>query len=94
MACLGALCWRGTGGGEYPNLRIMDSAKAHGIRHLMTGTGAYYYIVWGIWLRHCLNYRQDEYELAWPNFWTTPEVVKRRGAVADGRANGSAKKGL
>lgn len=53
----------------------------------MTGTGAYYYIVWGIWLRHCLNYRQDEYELIWPNLWTMPSVVKR-----DANTNGSAAK--
>lgn len=46
-------------------------------RHLMTGLGAYFYIVWGIWLRHCLNYRQDEYELQWPNVWTVPEVRAR-----------------
>jgi dihydroceramidase len=24
----------------------------------MTGTGAYFYIQWGIWLRHCLNGKQ------------------------------------
>ncbi len=62
----------------------------------MTGVGAYYYIVWGIWLRHCLNYRQDEYELNWPNLWTMAEVVKRRKPIANGHtnghANGSAKK--
>jgi dihydroceramidase len=56
-------------------------------RHLMTGTGAYFAIVWGIWLRHYLNYRQDEYELFWPNIWTMPDVVKRRSAD-DGRMNG------
>jgi dihydroceramidase len=47
----------------------------------MTGTGAYYYIVWGIWLRHYLNYKQNEYEIVWPNYYTVPEVV-RRGSVA------------
>jgi dihydroceramidase len=56
-------------------------------RHLMTGTGAYFYIVWGIWLRHCLNYRHDEYELFWPSWTTMPEVVK-----ATRSANGTAKK--
>ncbi|KAF1837209.1 alkaline ceramidase-like protein [Decorospora gaudefroyi] len=68
--------------------------EGHGWWHLMTGTGAYYYIVWGVWLRHCLNYRQDEYELVWPNIWTMPEVVKRRGAMGNGRVNGSVKKEL
>jgi dihydroceramidase len=67
------------------------TTKAHSTRHLMTGTGAYYYIVWGVWLRHCLNYRQDEYELEWLSVWSTPQVIKRR---ATGRANSSAKKEL
>lgn len=41
----------------------------------MTGIGAYYYIVWAIWLRHCLNQRQDEYVLKWPSIFTIPEVI-------------------
>jgi dihydroceramidase len=52
----------------------------------MTGTGAYYYIVWGIWLRHHLNYRQNEYKLVWPNFWTVPDVVKRDSSATNGHA--------
>ncbi|KAK8156081.1 alkaline ceramidase [Phyllosticta citrichinensis] len=51
--------------------------EGHGWWHLMTGTGAYFYIVWGIWLRHCLNDKQDDYELHWPNFFTMPLVVRR-----------------
>ncbi|GAM83561.1 hypothetical protein ANO11243_015490 [Dothideomycetidae sp. 11243] len=46
--------------------------EGHGWWHLMTGTGAYFYITWGIWLRHCLNGRQDEFELYWP------QVPRRR----------------
>lgn len=43
----------------------------------MTGIGAYYSIVWAVWLRHCLNGRQDEYILLWPSLWTSlPEVIK------------------
>ncbi|KAH7080560.1 ceramidase [Paraphoma chrysanthemicola] len=67
--------------------------EGHGWWHLMTGTGAYYYIVWGIWLRHQLNYRQDEYELYWPNLWTMPEVV-RRESKANGHSRGEGKKEL
>lgn len=59
--------------------------EGHGWWHLMTGTGAYYYIVWGVWLRHCLNYRQDEYELVWPNFWTVPDVVRRHSIATGGK---------
>lgn len=42
----------------------------------MTGTGAYFYITWAIWLRHCLNGRQDDYDLNWPKLWTLPEVIR------------------
>lgn len=65
------------------------SIEADSHRHIMTGTGAYFYIVWGIWLRHCLNYRHDEFELYWPNWFTMPEVVK-----ASSGADGSTKKTL
>ena len=41
----------------------------------MTGIGAYYYIVWAIWLRHCLNERQDEYVLNWPSIFSIPQVI-------------------
>lgn len=85
MACPGASRSRGTDGGEY-NIdtyarRGAGGEGSHRGRHLMTGVGAYFYIVWGIWLRHCLNYRQDEYELLWPNLWTMPMVVRRRGVA-------------
>jgi dihydroceramidase len=53
----------------------------------MTGTGAYFYIVWGIWLRHCLNGRQDEYELHWPSFYSSfPSIEKSNETFA--KANG------
>jgi len=42
----------------------------------MTGLGAYCYIVWGIWLRHCLNGKQDEYELVWPKIYNLPEIAR------------------
>jgi dihydroceramidase len=53
----------------------------------------YCYIVWGIWLRHCLNGRQDEFELVWPRILSVPVVVKRdsrQAAAAVG--NGHIKK--
>ena len=51
--------------------------EGHGWWHLMTGYGAYFYIVWGIWLRHNLNGDQDRYRLDWPNVWTSiPDVVR------------------
>ena len=41
----------------------------------MTGIGSYFYIVWAIWLRHCLNEKQDEFILNWPNIFAVPEVI-------------------
>jgi dihydroceramidase len=41
----------------------------------MTGIGSYFYIVWAIYLRHCLNERQDEFVLRWPSYFSIPEVV-------------------
>ncbi|RLM00482.1 hypothetical protein CFD26_107948 [Aspergillus turcosus] len=52
--------------------------EGHGWWHVMTGIGAYLYIIWGIWLRHCLNKRQEEYDLWWPHFWNFPEIVRIR----------------
>ncbi|KAI9801952.1 MAG: hypothetical protein M1825_003007 [Sarcosagium campestre] len=51
--------------------------EGHGWWHIGTGLGAYFYITWAIWLRHCLNGRQEEYELDWPSAITTlPQIVR------------------
>ncbi|KAJ5778008.1 hypothetical protein N7520_001254 [Penicillium odoratum] len=50
--------------------------EGHGWWHIMTGLGAYLYIVWGIWLRHCLNGNQEDYHLRWAHFWHIPEVIR------------------
>jgi dihydroceramidase len=50
--------------------------EGHGWWHLMTGIGAYCYIVWGIWLRHVLNSNQEHYKLSWAHFYSLPEIVK------------------
>jgi dihydroceramidase len=52
-------------------------------RHIMTGIGAYLYIIWGIWLRHCLNQRQDEYHLRWARAWHIPEVIRTSPPVSE-----------
>ena len=58
----------------------------------MTGTGAYFYIQWGIWLRHCLNGHQDEFRLHWPSkLFSLPMIVRNEPSKAQ---NGSAKKKL
>ncbi|KAK3671145.1 alkaline ceramidase ydc1 [Recurvomyces mirabilis] len=65
--------------------------EGHGWWHLMTGYGAYMYIIWGIWLRHCLNGKQDEYVLVWPSMFTSIPRIDRRRAE-NGHTNGSLKK--
>jgi dihydroceramidase len=60
--------------------------EGHGWWHLMTGIGADCYIVWGIWLRHCINGRQDEFDMMWPSWFSLPWVER----VAS--SNGSLKK--
>ncbi|KAI9883222.1 MAG: hypothetical protein M1823_005015 [Watsoniomyces obsoletus] len=64
--------------------------EGHGWWHFMTGLGAYYYIVWGIWLRHCLNHREDEFKLEWPSaFFSLPQVVRADHVPMNGQAHGS-----
>ncbi|CRL23607.1 unnamed protein product [Penicillium camemberti] len=57
--------------------------EGHGWWHIMTGIGAYHYITWGIWLRHCLNNRQEEYHLRWAHFWQIPEVIRTSGGSSE-----------
>ncbi|KAF7951890.1 hypothetical protein EAE96_007187 [Botrytis aclada] len=67
--------------------------EGHGWWHLMTGIGSYFYLVWGIWLRHCLNDRQDEYVLNWPHYFSLPEVITRpeHSKISNGKRNGHTK---
>ena len=53
----------------------------------MTGIGAYLWLTWGVWLRHCLNGRQDEYAMSWPGLLSLPEIVLKP------QANGESKRG-
>ncbi|KAK6212998.1 alkaline phytoceramidase [Colletotrichum tabaci] len=60
--------------------------EGHAWWHLMTGIGGmdymslpYYYITWGIWLRRCLEGREDEYRLVWPRSLSSIPLVVRRG---------------
>lgn len=59
----------------------------------MTGIGAYMYIIWGIWLRHCLHGRQDEYRLDWPHLYNWADIVRIPPEPSEPVSmNGSAKK--
>ncbi|KIW06560.1 uncharacterized protein PV09_02990 [Verruconis gallopava] len=68
--------------------------EGHGWWHLMTGVGAYFYIVWGIWLRHHLNGTQDQVELVWPRLVTSmPQIMRIDSPSSPSSSNGgSAKK--
>lgn len=44
----------------------------------MTGVAAYFNLTWAIWLRYCLNGKQDDVELVWPSISTSVPVVVRR----------------
>ncbi len=57
----------------------------------MTGIGSYFYIVWAIWLRHCLNDKQDEYMLNWPSLFSIPEVIPMQGVENDSKVGNIAK---
>jgi len=57
----------------------------------MTGIGAYFYIQWGIWLRHCINGDQDQFEMVWPRLVTSFPTVERINSEYDGVPNGRAK---
>ena len=64
-------------GGMYQPVGIfLVSAANESSRHLLTGTGAYMYITWGIWLRHCLNGRQEEYRCKWRRIYHFPEIIR------------------
>lgn len=49
----------------------------------------------GIYLRHCLDNRQDEYEFMWPSKLTSLPYVRRRpGYAQKSKQNGAAANGI
>lgn len=66
-----------------------QSPKLTHYRHLMTGVGSYFYIVWAIWLRYCMTQSQDKYALRWPSVvFSIPEVVLREELKPAAGSNG------
>ncbi|KAK6958118.1 hypothetical protein Daesc_000911 [Daldinia eschscholtzii] len=51
--------------------------EGHAWWHLMTGIGAYFYIVWRIWVHRCLDGDEDKFRLVWPSIFRMPEVLLR-----------------
>ncbi|KAI1304725.1 alkaline dihydroceramidase [Xylaria venustula] len=48
--------------------------EGHAWWHLMTGIGAYYSIVWRVWIHRCLDGDEDKFRLYWPSVFYLPEV--------------------
>lgn len=47
-------------------------------RHVFTGMGLYYHLVFGVYLRHHLKGDQDDIELVWPSIFTSiPAIVRK-----------------
>lgn len=76
--------------------------EGHGWWHIFTGLGAYYFIIWRVWLTRCLDGSERDFMLDWPSpFTSVPKVVPRPGSArktvgnehANG-VNGSSKKAL
>ncbi|CAN8099532.1 unnamed protein product [Discula destructiva] len=72
--------------------------EAHGWWHVFTGLGAYYWLVWRIWLERCLDGGDSMYMLNWPSAMTSvPRIVPRpvpigktqTNGYGNGRANGN-----
>ncbi|KAJ1333743.1 dihydroceramidase [Microdochium nivale] len=54
--------------------------EGHAWWHLGTGIGAYYYIVWRMWIHRCLAGEEDRFQLVWPSVFSFPEIVSRSDA--------------
>ncbi|KAI1265265.1 alkaline dihydroceramidase [Xylariaceae sp. FL1019] len=46
--------------------------EGHAWWHLMTGIGAYFYIVWRIWIHRCLDGDEATFELRWTSILSLP----------------------
>lgn len=69
--------------------------EGHGWWHIFTGLGAYYFIIWRVWLTRCLDGSEREFMLHWPSpFTSVPKVVPRFGPTKANGVNGSHKKAL
>ncbi|KUI66239.1 Alkaline ceramidase 3 [Cytospora mali] len=67
--------------------------EGHGWWHIFTGIGAYYFIIWRVWLTSCLDGNEREFMLQWPSTLTSvPKVVPRPGHSkqnSNGRTKGT-----
>ncbi|GAB1311365.1 alkaline ceramidase ydc1 [Madurella fahalii] len=57
--------------------------EGHGWWHILTGL-AYHLILWRVWLNRCLDGSEKEFMLDWVPLRSVPQVIRRRGASANG----------
>ena len=57
------------------SLWLLLIASTH--RHVFTGIAQYFNLTWCIWLRCCLDGKQDDIELVWPSWVLSVPVVER-----------------
>ncbi|KAI0478666.1 ceramidase-domain-containing protein [Xylariaceae sp. FL0804] len=50
--------------------------EGHAWWHLMTGIGAYFYIVWRVWIHRLLAGDEDKYRLYWPSLLSLPQLLR------------------
>lgn len=53
--------------------------EGHGWWHLFTGIAQYFNITWSIWMRYCVEGKQDDFEMVWPSMFTSVPAVERSG---------------
>lgn len=65
--------------------------EGHAWWHIFTSLGAYYFIIWRVWLEACLEGKEREFMLHWPSpFTSVPRVFPRPGHTAGANTNGHA----
>lgn len=63
--------------------------EAHGWWHVFTGLGAYYWLIWRIWLETCLDGREGDFMLNWPSVFTSvPRIIPCPTHIARADSNG------
>lgn len=62
---------------ELPQKRCSLSTDRAVHRHVFTGIAQYFNLTWSIWLRYCLDGKQDDAELVWPSLFTSVPTVER-----------------
>ncbi|KAJ4394319.1 alkaline ceramidase ydc1 [Gnomoniopsis smithogilvyi] len=64
--------------------------EAHGWWHVFTGLGAYYWVIWRMWLGRCLDGEEADFMLNWPSVITSvPRIVPRPRQGVKAKANGN-----